>query len=82
MRKSPRTDAVWERIAADLSLEPDVEFTTLARELEDELNNALEKINQLENTGDELLKWLTIDGVCISNQKLLANKWNRAKGIK
>jgi len=82
MRKTPRTDAVWERIAADLSLEPDVEFSTLARELEDELNNALEKINQLENTGDELLKWLTIDGVCISNQKLLANKWNRAKGIK
>ena len=82
MRKSPRTDAVWERIAADLSLEPDVEFSTLARDLEDELNNALEKINQLENTGDELLKWLTIDGVCISNQQLLTNKWNRAKGIK
>jgi len=82
MRKSPRTDAVWERIAADLSLEPDVEFSTLARDLEDELNNALEKINQLENAGDELLKWLTIDGVCISNQQLLANKWNRAKGIK
>lgn len=82
MRKTPRTDAVWERIAADLSLEPDVEFSTLARDLEDELYNALEKINQLENTGDELLKWLTIDGVCISNQQLLANKWNRAKGIK
>ena len=82
MRKTPRTDAVWERIAADLSLEPDVEFSTLARDLEDELNNALEKINQLENTGDELLKWLTIDGVCINNQQLLANKWNRAKGIK
>ena len=82
MRKTPRTDAVWERIAADLSLEPDVEFSTLARELEDELYNALEKINQLENAGDELLKWLTIDGVCISNQQLLANKWNRAKGIK
>ena len=82
MRKTPRTQAVWERIAADLSLEPDVEFSTLARDLEDELYNALEKINQLENTGDELLKWLTIDGVCISNQKLLANKWNRAKGIK
>jgi hypothetical protein len=82
MRKTPRTDAVWERIAADLSLEPDVEFSTLARDLEDELYNALEKINQLENAGDELLKWLTIDGVCISNQQLLANKWNRAKGIK
>ena len=82
MRKTPRTDAVWERIAADLSLEPDVEFSTLARDLERELYNALEKINQLENAGDELLKWLTIDGVCISNQQLLANKWNRAKGIK
>ena len=82
MRKTPRTDAVWERIATDLSLEPDVEFSTLARELEDELNNALEKINQLENAGDELLKWLTIDGVSLNNQQRLSNKWNRAKGIK
>ena len=84
MRKTPRTDAVWERIATDTTgeLEPDVEFSTLARELEDELNNALEKINQLENAGDELLKWLTIDGVSLSNQQLLSNKWNRAKGIK
>ena len=82
MRKTPRTDAVWERIATDLSLEPDVEFSTLARELEDELNNALEKINQLENAGDELLKWLTIDGVSLNNQQLLSNKWNRAKKYK
>jgi hypothetical protein len=82
MRKTPRTDAVWERIAADLSLEPDVEFSTLARELEDELNNALEKINQLENAGDELLQWLTIDGVSLNNQQLLSNKWNRAKKFK
>ncbi len=82
MRKTPRTDAVWERIATDLSLEPDVEFSTLARELEDELNNALGKINQLENAGDELLKWLTIDGVSLSNQQLLSNKWNRAKKYK
>jgi hypothetical protein len=80
MRKTPRTDAVWERFRTDTTgeLEPDVEFSTLARDLEDELNNALEKINQLENAGDELLKWLTIDGVCISNQQLLANKWNIA----
>lgn len=82
MRKSPRTDAVWERIAADLSLEPDVEFSTLARELEDELNNALEKINSLEQAGDELLHWLTIDGVSLNNQQLLSNKWNRAKKFK
>ena len=84
MRKTPRTDAVWERIATDTTgeLEPDVEFSTLARELEDELNNALEKINQLENAGDELLKWLTIDGVSLNNQQRLSNKWNRAKKYK
>ena len=52
MRKTPRTDAVWERIATDLSLEPDVEFSTLARELEHELKNALEKINRLITAGD------------------------------
>ena len=84
MRKTPRTDAVWERIATDTTgeLEPDVEFSTLARELEDELKNALEKINQLENAGDELLKWLTIDGVSLNNQQRLSNKWNRAKKYK
>ena len=84
MRKTPRTDAVWERIATDTTgeLEPDVEFSTLARELEDELNNALGKINQLENAGDELLKWLTIDGVSLNNQQRLSNKWNRAKKFK
>ena len=54
MRKTPRTDAVWERIATDLSLEPDVEFSTLARELEHELNNALGKINRLEEAGQRV----------------------------
>ena len=54
MSRSPRTDAVWERLATDTTgeLEPDVEFSTLARELEDELNNALEKINRLITAGD------------------------------
>ena len=58
MRKTPRTDAVWERIATDTTgeLEPDVEFSTLARELEDELNNALEKINRLITAGDVMYK--------------------------
>ena len=58
MRKTPRTDAVWERIATDTTgeLEPDVEFSTLARELEDELNNALEKINRLIKAGDVMYK--------------------------
>ena len=50
MRKTPRTDAVWERFRTDTTgeLEPDVEFSTLARDLEDELYNALEKINRME----------------------------------
>lgn len=54
MRKTPRTDAVWERIATDTTgeLEPDVEFSTLARELEDELDNALKKIKRLKQAGD------------------------------
>ena len=54
MRKTPRTQAVWERIATDTTgeLEPDVEFSTLARDLEDELDNALEKINSLKQAGD------------------------------
>lgn len=60
MRKTPRTDAVWERIATDTTgeLEPDVEFSTLARDLEDELNNALEKINRLITAGDVMYKLL------------------------
>jgi len=61
MRKTPRTDAVWERIAADLSLEPDVEFSTLARDLEDELYNALEKINRLEDAGDAMVQHFYTD---------------------
>jgi len=42
----------------------------------------LQKINQLEKAGDELLEWLTVDGVSLSNQRLLANQWYRAKGVK
>ena len=35
MSDTPRTDAVWEKFGTDLrgELEPDVEFSTLAREL-------------------------------------------------
>ena len=56
MRKTPRTDAVWERFRTDTTgeLEPDVEFSTLARDLEDELYNALEKINRMEKAGDAM----------------------------
>ena len=49
--KSPRTDAVWERLATDTTgeLEPDVEFSTLARQLEHELYESKEHIKRLED---------------------------------
>ena len=52
--KSPRTDAVWERLATDTTgeLEPDVEFSTLARQLEYELYEAKERIKWLEEAFD------------------------------
>ena len=51
MSKSPRTDEVWERIATDTTgeLEPDVEFSTLARQLEHELYESKEHIKRLED---------------------------------
>lgn len=51
MSKTPLTDAVWERFRTDTSgeLEPDVEFSTLARTLECKLNTANNKIEQLVN---------------------------------
>ncbi len=51
MSKSPRTDAVWERLATDTTgeLEPDVEFSTLARQLEHELYESKEHIKRLED---------------------------------
>ena len=55
MRKTPRTDAVWERIATDTTgeLEPDVEFSTLARMLECELQEVKERIKRLEEVTQE-----------------------------
>jgi len=52
--KSPRTDEVWERIATDTTgeLEPDVEFSTLARQLEYELYEAKERIKWLQEAFD------------------------------
>ena len=46
--ETPRTDAVWELFATDTTLEPDVEFSTFARQLERELNAANDRIKQLE----------------------------------
>ena len=55
MRKTPRTDAVWERFRTDTTgqLEPDVEFSTLARMLECELQEAKERIKRLEEVTQE-----------------------------
>ena len=78
MRKTPRTDAVWERIATDLSLEPDVEFSTLARELEHELNNALEKINRLEEAGDAMAIYAELGGIPLQFVGVV-NAWRDAK---
>ena len=47
MSDTPRTDAVWELFATDTTLEPDVEFSTLARQLERELNAAHVEIERL-----------------------------------
>ena len=46
MSDTPRTDAVWELFATDTMLEPDVEFSTLARQLERELNESNKIIRQ------------------------------------
>ena len=48
MSDTPRTDAVWEKFETDLrgELEPDVEFSTLARQLKRELNAANVEIEE------------------------------------
>ena len=82
MRKTPRTDAVWERIATDTTgeLEPDVEFSTLARDLEDELYNALEKINRMEKAGDAMDDYILDQ----TNTRFIicAIQWREAKEAK
>ena len=82
MRKTPRTQAVWVRIATDTTgeLEPDVEFSTLARDLEDELNNALEKIKRLEKAGDAMDDYILDQ----TNTRFIicAIQWREAKEAK
>ena len=46
MSDTPRTDAVWELFSTDTTLEPDVEFSGLARQLERELNTANVEIDE------------------------------------
>ena len=57
MSDTPRTDAVWEKFETDLrgELEPDVEFSTLARQLERELNESNKIIRQQQLLDEENL---------------------------
>ena len=55
MSDTPRTDAVWELFATDTMLEPDVEFSTLARQLERELNESNKIIRQQQLLDEENL---------------------------
>ena len=86
---TPRTDAVWELFAADTTLEPDVEFSGLARQLERELNRAvsmyrkldlhtldlIDKIIRLEAAGDAMERLLPDGSICDK----AANLWRTAK---
>ena len=58
MSDTPRTDAVWEKFETDLrgELEPDVEFSTLARQLERELNAANSKIELLMSANADVAR--------------------------
>lgn len=38
-----------------------------------------ERIKQMEEVGDEMLNWLTDDGISVENLRLIANAWNKAK---
>ena len=60
--KTPRTDAVWELFATDTTLEPDVEFSGLARQLERELNESNQRIKRLEEAVDAYRTAYTPDG--------------------
>ena len=81
MVDTPRTDAVWELFATDSTLEPDVEFSGLARQLERELNAANERIKRLEESENRMLNWLTED--CPEAvKKQLSNAWMKSKEAK
>ena len=51
MVETPRTQAVWELFTTGTTLPHDVEFSTLARQLERELNAANDRIKRLEEVG-------------------------------
>ena len=41
-----------------------------------------ERIKRLEEVGDEMLNWLTDDGISMENLRLIANAWRKAKEAK
>jgi hypothetical protein len=74
MVETPRTDAVWELFAIHTKLEPDVEFSTLARILERELNTANDRIKRLEEAGDRMRLFCADPDDCFA--------WDKAKEAK
>ena len=74
MVETPRTDAVWELFAIHTKLEPDVEFSTLARILERELNTANDRIKRLEEAGDRMRLYCADPDDCFA--------WDKAKEAK
>ena len=81
MSDTPRTEAVWEKFETDLrgELEPDVEFSTLARQLERELNAANERISKLY----DYVAALETGGDLMANELSFGydvDLWNKARG--
>ena len=68
MSDTPRTDAVWEKFETDLrgELEPDVEFSTLARQLERELNAANAANAEIEEKRKDVV-WLATEKAKLEN---------------
>ena len=85
MNDTPRTNAILTSI---LDTSGHVGFINCppawvawARELERELNAANAHIKRLEEVGDEMLNWLTDDGISMENLRLIANAWRKAKRV-
>ena len=67
MSETPRTDAVWELFATDTTLEPDVEFSTLARQRERELIAANTEIEEKRKD----VVWLATEKAKLENYVML-----------
>ena len=47
-----------------------------------ERTHYMERIKRLEEVGDEMLNWLTDDGISMENLRLIANAWRKSKEAK